>query len=271
VMVGNVPCVRHQWNGLRQLTLIGSGISDYLEPAINPQHCSAILDRWRTHLETEMDWDVCDWQDLSANTPLTGLNSSGKFELATNPDTPCSEIRLTGTFDEFRNARSKDLKRNLRRYRKKAEAVGSLQFHVVKEAHSELMKALVELHTAKWQRRGEPGMIQANGSAEFLCEIARKFGSRDMLRFFSLRFDGRIVALIVAFSYGKTMFGYLSAFDPEHESFGFGRTLLLEALQYCYENGYEAWNFLRGDEPYKFWWGAQTVPKCRIRLVRADL
>jgi CelD/BcsL family acetyltransferase involved in cellulose biosynthesis len=268
VIVGIVPCFRHQWNGLRQITLIGSGISDYLEPAIDLQYCPAILDCLRTHLEADMDWDVCDWQDLSANTPLSGLRSGGQFKLGANPDVSCSEIRLTGTFDEFRNARPKDLKRNLRRYRKKAEAIGNLQFEVVKEAHPESMQALVELHSAKWERRGEAGMIQANGSAEFLCEVARKFASRDMLRIFSLRFQRRIVSVIVAFSYENTMFGYLSAFDPENESLGFGRTLLFEAIRYCYENGYKAWNFLRGDEPYKFWWGAQVIPKCRIRLIR---
>ena len=112
-------------------------------------------------------------------------------------------------------------------------------------------------------------MIQANGSAEFLCDVARKFACRDMLRFFSLRFRDQIAALILAFPYGNTMFGYLSAFDPEHEALGLGRTLLFEAIRYCYQNGYRAWNFLRGDEPYKFWWGAQVIPKCRVRLIRA--
>jgi CelD/BcsL family acetyltransferase involved in cellulose biosynthesis len=267
-MVGIVPAFRHQWNGSRQITLIGSGISDYLEPAIHPHYCDAILDRLRTHLEAEMDWDLCDWQDLSANTPLSGLKSDGRFELLVSADTACSEIPLSGTFDEFRNARPKDLKRNLRRYRNKAEALGALKFEVVNEAQPEPMHALLELHSAKWRRRGEPGMIQANGSAEFLCEVARKFAPRDMLRFFTLRFQDRVVALIFAFPYKNTMFGYLSAFDPEHEELGFGRTLLFEALQYCYENGYEAWNFLRGDEPYKFWWGAQMIPKCRVKLIR---
>jgi CelD/BcsL family acetyltransferase involved in cellulose biosynthesis len=266
VMFGIVPCFRHEWNGLRQITLIGSGISDYLEPAINPQYCPTILDELRNHLEAEFDWDVCDWQDLSASTPLSSLN--GKFEVRTSPDMSCSEIPLTATFEQFRNARPKDLKRNLSRYRRKAEQLSPLQFAVMKEADPETMKALVELHTAKWQRRGEPGMIHANSSAEFLCDVAREFACCDMLRLFSLHFDDKIVALIVAFSYRKTMFGYLSAFDPEYESLGFGRTLLFEAIRYCYENGYQTWNFLRGEEPYKFWWGAQIIPKCRVRLTR---
>lgn len=268
--MGVVPCFRHHWNGLRQMTLIGSGISDYLEPAIDPRYCPAILDQLRNHLAEDQEWDVCDWQDLSVETPLSRLRSDGGFELAASPDVACTEIALKGSFDEFRAGRSKDLKRNLRRYRQKAEAIGPLQFEVVDEAHPALMKALVELHTAKWQKRGEPGMIQANSSAEFLSEVAREFEARDMLRFFSLRFQDKVAAMILAFPYRKTMFGYLTAFDPEHEAFGFGRALLFEALRHCYENGYEAWNFLRGEEPYKFWWGAELIPKCRVRLSRTN-
>ena len=99
-----------------------------------------------------MDWDICDWQDLSVDTPLRELKSGEHFELTSTSDLPCSEIRLEGTFDEFQNARPKDLKRNLRRYRKKAEATGSVQFEAVKEARPELMKALIDLHDAKWQQ-----------------------------------------------------------------------------------------------------------------------
>ncbi|MBV9300853.1 MAG: GNAT family N-acetyltransferase [Acidobacteriaceae bacterium] len=269
-IAGVIPLFLHQWNGQRQMTLIGSGISDYLEPAIHSQSCPEILGQLQRHLEAHSDWSICDWQDLSANTPLSKLKSNGKFDCATTDDQPCTEIRFTGTFEEFRKARPKDLKRNLRRYRQKAEALGSLLFQVTKEADPELMDALVELHTAKWQKRGQLGMIQANGSAEFLCDIARAFAPRDMLRFFSLRFAGKISALIVAFSYRNTMYGYLSAFHPQHEHLGLGRTLLYDALRHCHENGYAAWNFLRGEEPYKFWWGAQKIPKRRVKLIRAS-
>jgi CelD/BcsL family acetyltransferase involved in cellulose biosynthesis len=269
-MIGIIPCFRHQWNGALQMTLIGSGISDYLEPAIDPRYCPAILQSLRDHLQAAINWDICDWQDLSVDTPLRGLGSEGRFELTFSSDIPCSEIRLEGSFDTFQNARSKDLKRNLRRYRNKAEAMGNVQFEAVRTARPELINALIDLHDGKWQQRGEPGMIQANGSAEFLCDVAREFACGDMLRLFSLRFQDRIAAVILAISYESTMFGYLSAFDPQHEALGLGRTLLLEAIRYCYENGYKAWNFLRGDEPYKFWWGAQIIPKTRVRLIRTN-
>ena len=31
-VAGVLPCFRHEWNGRRQLTLVGSRVSDYLDP-----------------------------------------------------------------------------------------------------------------------------------------------------------------------------------------------------------------------------------------------
>lgn len=270
-MVGIIPCFLHEWNGRRQISLIGSGITDYLEPAINPQYAPEILNHVQRYLEAKTDWEICDWQDLSGETPLRDLPTNGALELNVAADTPCSEIPLTGTFEEFWCRRPKDLKRNVRRYTEKAEAAGTLEFKETRELDAEPLRALVQLHAARWKSRGEPGMINANGLAEFLCQVAREFAGRDMLQLFTLRFEGKIVAVILAFRSENTLFGYLSAFDPKYEKLGIGRTLLYEALRYSYANGYTAWNFLRGDEPYKFWWGAQIIPKCRVRLTRKPM
>ncbi len=268
LLVGVVPCFLHTWNRLRQLTLIGSGISDYLDPAISPQHSTEILDRLRLHLIENRGWQICDWQDLSSDTPLKALRSCAEFEVQVTEDTPCSRIPLIGTFEEFVRSRPKKLRRNLRQYRQRAEAVGEIQFQVHGKADAESIEALIALHTARWREAGEAGSIESNGSAEFLRDAATEFEREDMLRLFTLRFKGRIAAVMLALRNADTMFDYLTAFDPEHHAFGFGRTLISEALRYSYEQQFTCWDFLRGDEPYKFWWGAQEIPKWRIRLTR---
>ncbi len=261
-MVGIIPLFLHEWNGRRQMTLIGSGVSDYLEPAIAPEHREAVIECLRVHLAANPNWETCNWQDLSFDTPLERLASEIREE------TPCSEIRLTGTFEEYWKSRSKSLRQNVRRDRQKAESLGACEFEMSKQPDAESMNALIQLHSARWQRQGEPGMIEANRSAGFLADIAREFADRDMLRIFALRFDGRIAAVILGFAYRDTLFNYLTAFDPQYEALGLGRALLFESLRYAFENGYASWDFLRGAEPYKSWWGARTIPKCRVIVTR---
>jgi CelD/BcsL family acetyltransferase involved in cellulose biosynthesis len=265
-IVGVLPCFLHDWSGRRQLTLIGSGISDYLDPPFEVAHRPAILSALGQHLSVRSDWDVCDWQDLAFNTPLAGLvkNLNGSVL----DETPCSEVTLAGDFEEFWQQRPRHLRRNVRRYRQKAEQTGPLEFQVSGSADPELLTALAQLHSARWKSHGETGMIEANHSAAFLRHVASQFAAHEILKIFSLRFRGRIAALILAFIYQNKAYGYLTAFDPVHEQFGFGSILLFEAFRHCYAQGIQSWNFLRGDEPYKALWGAQAIPRLRLTLPR---
>ncbi|HEX4227304.1 MAG TPA: GNAT family N-acetyltransferase [Bryobacteraceae bacterium] len=258
-VAGVLPCFLHQWNGRRQMTLLGAGISDYLDPLFGPACVDKILERIREQLRGRSDWDVCDWQDLSLDTPLGALGTVIE-------DTPCSTIAIEQPFEAFLAARPNDLRRNLRRYKKKAEAMGCMRFDVAESANIELMDALITLHGARWAKTGEAGMIEQNRSEAFLRDIAERFGARGLLRIFSLRFKDRVAAIILAFCDGKAICGYLSAFDPRYAEFGFGRELLAQALRYAHERGYRRWDFLRGTEPYKFSWGAQALAKCRVMI-----
>ncbi len=204
-IVGIVPCFVHEWNGRRQMTLIGSGISDYLDPAIQPAHEGAVVDELKSHLAVNADWDICNWQDLSEDTPLKGLASE------VVEDAECRTIPLMGDFNEYWKLRSKSLRQNVRRDKEKAESTGPLQFETNKDANGDVLDSLIRLHAARWREHGEAGMIEANRSTEFLKDIACEFARRDMLRLFSLRFKERIAAVILGFSYNNTLFNYLTA------------------------------------------------------------
>jgi CelD/BcsL family acetyltransferase involved in cellulose biosynthesis len=268
-LTGIAPCFLHNWNGRRQLTLIGSGISDYLEPAIEREHAHAVIELLKENLQSREEWDVCDWQDLDADSPLATL-SGNRLHVEIRQDQPCSRIPLTGMFRDFWHARGKDLRRNVRRYGLRAEELGAVEFDVMQNLDPALLRSLIELHGARWEARGEPGMIAVNQAAEFLCDVTRQLAPAGLLRIFIVRFRKEIAALNLAFLFRNTIFSYLSAFDPKQEYFGFGRMLLQEAIQYCYAHQVTSWNFLRGAEPYKFSWGAEAVPKLRVYVRRFE-
>jgi CelD/BcsL family acetyltransferase involved in cellulose biosynthesis len=262
-----IPCFLHSWNNRHQLTLIGSGISDYLEPFIDTRNAPEVIARVSTYLDASKEWEICNWQDLSAASPLRGLRGD-TFGIQVEEDTPCSGIDLPARFDSYWVARNYDLKRNVRRDQARAEAEGKLAFEVTDSADQSLLDALIRLHTERWRRHGEAGMIAANNSAHFLRQVSAQLAQRGMLRIFALRFDEQIAAVILGMRTGETIFGYLTGFEPSYERFGVGRILLFEAIQHSVQNGYKRWDFLRGEEPYKSWWGAERVDKIRIIATR---
>lgn len=266
-IAGVVPCFLHTWDGARQLTLLGSGITDYLDPFIAVEHETLIIAAIRHHLE-EADYDVCNWQDLSAGSPLLKLAEFRSLEVTVLTDTNCSEAELGLDFNAYWHSRSSDMRRNVRRYAEKAERKGPLNFVVDCSGDSGRLDALFTLHTARWRSRGETGMVEANRSGEFMREVSELLAKREALRLFALDWDGRPVAAILAFSWKRKMYGYFSAFDPDCEHLGFGRILLSKCIHYAIDTGHTHWNFLRGDEPYKKSWGAQCLPKYRLVIRR---
>ena len=239
----------------------------YLEPPIHPANTQAALGLLSKHLSSNREWQWCDWQDLSAESPLKGLQCDDSTSLTINEDVPCSEIQFTGSFEEFWRLRSKDLRRNLRRYTDQVLLEGELQFNETTEADPVLLDTLIHLHAARWHRRGQPGMIEANGSAEFLRAVAAEFaaaacsGSSASDIKVKCRFgDGASLLKSSVWLYERVR--------PAIRGFRTGTQALIEALRRCHNDGYRAWNFLRGDEPYKFSWGAELIAKSRITLTR---
>jgi CelD/BcsL family acetyltransferase involved in cellulose biosynthesis len=267
-LVGVIPLFLHEWEGRRQLTLVGSGISDYLEPPIRPELASKAACHVTKYLAESSDWDICNWQDLSENTSLLPCPGAKTLAARAIPDLPCSEIVMDRPFAQYWSERPAGLRRNVRRYRQKAEATSPVETRTLESDYQSCLDALIRLHSARWREHGEPGMIAANRSAAFLRDAVAQLASRQMVKFFVLHFQNQMAAVILAFPYRETIYAYLSAFDPAHASFGFGRILLFDALQYAFDNGFQSWNFLRGDEPYKFEWGAHAIQKTRLIIAR---
>jgi CelD/BcsL family acetyltransferase involved in cellulose biosynthesis len=267
-LVGVVPCFLHEWQERRQVTLVGTGISDYLDPVIEPSLADRIVKAVADYLEHEPWWEVCSWQDLSAGSPFRKFAGSIGFETEVSADTPCSHIEITGTFAEYWATRSKSLRQNVRRDRVRAERCGDVIFRVLKSPSERQIEHLLDLHSARWKQAGLPGMVEANASRDFLREVVQvlALGGRAVL--FHLQIAGRIAAVNLAFQLHRTISSYLTGFEPEFEALGAGRILLHECIASAFTAGFCRWDFLRGDESYKSWWGAQKIPKCRIQLTR---
>jgi CelD/BcsL family acetyltransferase involved in cellulose biosynthesis len=264
-IIGLLPSFSVRWEGHKQLTLVGSGISDYLEPLVpeksTPDFVSALL--------TLDDWGTANWQDLNHSSPwLEKILWQPVAGFQSQPDMPCSSIRIAGDFTSYWQSRGKDLRRNLRRYRDRAEQTAPLAFAISEQADTALMDSLIHLHAARWSQRGEPGTIAANNACRFLEAMAPRMAKKGLLRIFHLSWSGRVAAISLGFSWRSHIYSYLSAFDPEFEPLGFGRLLLYESLRSVWSSGYTQWRFLRGEERYKQSWGAMTEPKMRLLLER---
>lgn len=262
-LVGLVPLYVYREGGARKLLPLGIGVSDHLEPLLRPEHGAAVL-AW---LAGRADrFDRIDLEDQAAGSALLTAPDPAGWESALHPCEPCPALRLPRGGDP-RHAVPRLAK--LPYYRRRAERLGAFTVEPTTPAHlDEHLAALFRLHAARWQARGEPGVLADPTVRAFHREAAAGLLALGQLRSFAVRIGGRIVAAYHGFADARRAYAYLSGYDPTLPHPGLGAMLIGLAVERAIGGGLEAFDFLRGREPYKYAWGAVDQPAFGRRLQR---
>jgi CelD/BcsL family acetyltransferase involved in cellulose biosynthesis len=264
-LVGLLPMFLHDWDGRRQLTLMGNGISDHLDMLAQPESAQTCA-----HLAYEFlgqrasDWDVCDWQDLPASSELLA-SVNGRFAARVSGSIPCASVALPSSYDEFLESLPHGLKRNIRRYGERLRNDHEVRFETASNDPSgELVTALTRLHQARWEAKGEQGMLA--GRDRLFRAVTPALAGSNLLRIHVLEADGQIAGIIYQLRDSCRAYGYITGFDPALDRYSPGVLLLNYAISRAIDDGAQCWGFLRGKERYKFQWGATASSKFRLRL-----
>ncbi|HEX5430525.1 MAG TPA: GNAT family N-acetyltransferase [Bryobacteraceae bacterium] len=266
-LVGLAPLFLHIWNGKRQVTFLGNGVSDRLGFLSERGSRERTQQEFFSALARESSrWDLCDLQDLPANFLAPGPPSRG-LQWTFEAQGVCSKIELPRDAEEFRAGLPGGLRRNLRRYRDKLKLVGDTVF---KSAETETeflgaLEALIMLHSARWNSQGQPGML-GSGLKRFHREAAARLWRRGKARCFTLSTFGRPLAAIYGFFDKGRFWSYQSGFDPEFAPYCPGSLILDYAIAEAIREGAREFDFLRGSERYKLDWGARFESSYRLLL-----
>jgi CelD/BcsL family acetyltransferase involved in cellulose biosynthesis len=264
-LVGLLPMFVHDWDGRRQVTLMGNGISDRLDMLAQPEFAQTCARHACAFLEQHAsDWDVCDWQDLPAKSELIAC-AKGRLETRISGSIPCASVVLPSSYDEFFEGLPHGLKRNIRRYGERLRNDHELRFETFSgDPTGELVTALIRLHEARWQAKGEQGVLA--GRHRFFRSVTPALAAADLLRIHVLEADRQIAGIIYQLWDARRAYGYITGFDPALDRYSPGVLLLNHAISCAIGEGAQCWDFLRGKERYKFQWRAVASSKFRLRL-----
>ncbi len=228
--------------------LIGEGISDYLDAIVEPDLDAATLtDGVRRAGQGARALELAA---LRPGSTLLGLALSGTIV----PSTASPVVALEAARIPRRLAYEL---RRLDRCAPRWEDEG--------EDPRALVAGLFELHRARWAARGQPGVLDDPGLAQFHEDVAANLHRRGLLRLVGLVLDGRLRAVLYGFAdHGRFLF-YLSGFDPAIARLSPGRLLIARVLERMRDDAAFELDFLRGCEPYKYEWGAVDRPSSIYR------
>ena len=126
---------------------------------------------------------------------------------------------------------------------------------------------LVELHQKRRNLLGEPGSFASERFAGFHREVTERLLRAGQLRLQWLELDGLPAAAEYQLVGNGIVYAYQSGIEPELEELSPGRLVTMASIRQAIEQGHRAFDFLRGDEPYKQHWRAEPRDCLEIRAV----
>lgn len=256
--------------GARQLTLLGNGISDRLDLLAEPQAMTGAADAVFAHLARRADcWDRLDWRDLPQTSALLSGPLPPGLRESVEAEEPCPARPLRATPQAVVAALPRKRRENIGRRGRRLAELGTVAVRAAdREGLACDLQALLDLHGARWEGRGEAGVLAADAVQAFHRRAAPRLLEAGLLRLHLLTLDGTTIAAHYGFQRGACAYSYIHGFDPAYAPYGPSTLLIAAAMEDAVRAGADTFDFLRGREGYKYDWGGLDLPQRRRRAWR---
>jgi CelD/BcsL family acetyltransferase involved in cellulose biosynthesis len=249
-----------------ELRLLGAGVSDYLDALAAPGAERNLAAAVSIELESSRaDWSFCGFDNLRERSPLLRVDAPSDAAANTMSTDPCPVVRLPDRVDDLANRITPRLASHLRYSRRRAERLGGLTIAQAKEEElQEVLTALFALHGTRWAEKGQGGVLSDADVRRFHRRAAAALQAAGLLRVSVLRLGTRVAAVHYGLRAGDRAFFYLGGFDPEFGALSGGSLAIAAAMERAIAEGASTFDFLAGQEAYKYRWGAVDRPRsCR--------
>lgn len=257
----------------RVLKFIGSeDVTDYLDLIIDRHHAEQTLEALANFLKNSAGscFDAIEWCNVMEESPtythaFAVLESVG-FQVSIKPQEVCPVIVLPNVFEAYEGQLDSKQSRELRRKLRKAEATGDMGWYrvgtthditqqlelflgLMAKSHPQKAKFLEDAQHVHFFKAFMPIALQ-NGWLELCFETVRD----------------EPVATYLNFAYGADILVYNSGIDPDkYGALSPGIVLLTHLIDDAIQRGKRIFNFLRGNETYKYLMGGRDTVIYNIR------
>lgn len=261
-MVGLAPLKRYisKVRGLlsfKVLSFIGCPESDYhdflLDEECAPEALEAIFLWLRRNIK---EWDILRIpeipQDSPSNDYLETVLYNNNFFINKRKQSACPYIDIPECEELYLYTLSSTTKKNYKYYKKRLCKLGNFSTILITnvDESEQAMEDLFNLNTKRWESVGQKGSFPTEQLRQFHKEISKILFKHIDLFFIEL--DGKRIACNYSFKYKKNIGLYLPGWDIDYKDYRVGSLIIMERIKEAIKQGYHVFDFLRGDENYKF-------------------
>jgi len=262
---------------IRALEFMGSDYvaSEYLDfifKSGTENECMRVL---TNYLMSEKDWDCISLVDIYSNSEnyrllreyISVFDCFHEYHISNN----CPYISLPKSWDIYLNSLNRKRRYNLRSREKSLQKKHTVEILYAEEHHetiNESMQRYFELQEQRIQDKGISSIVTNKKFQQFHVDIIKSFLSNGWLSLTFLKVDGDEVACLYGYKYNNKYYHYQGGFRPELKRYGIGALIISKQIEKLIESGYREYDFLRGDEEYKYDWTASSRKEVDFTIYR---
>lgn len=266
-LVGLLPLYEER-QGASWTLVGGADVSDYLDLLVLQGREEDVWGALLHHLAA--DNAALELHSLPAGSPtrslLPKLAPTHGFAVTVEREERCPVLALPGSWAGYLSSLSgkerHELQRKMRRLERLLPGV-TLRCHRAIDRLDDQMTAFFWLH--RKSKRGKARFMDER-MERFFRRMAHEFAEKGWLCLWLLEVRDVPLAALLCFDDGETVSLYNSGFDPERGELAPGIVLTAYAIREAIAQGRRRFDFMRGEEPYKYAFGAKPEDVMRITL-----
>jgi CelD/BcsL family acetyltransferase involved in cellulose biosynthesis len=264
--------------GKRKLNIVGCiEVSDYLDAIIakgwETQVYQALL-TW-LHSADAPPWDVVDLCNLPQASltyqTLPAIAEESGYRVECFQEDVAPQFTLPLHYESYLEEQvEKKQRHEIRRKQRRAEREVNVGFYIVGQEHS-LEGEVDDFIALQRASRADKSEFMTPAMRRFFTAAARVMFDAGYLRLLFLTLNDEKAAALFAFEYDRRFWLYNSGYDPDaHAQLSPGWVLLAYSIQYAIAAGCRVFDFMQGNEEYKYRFGAQDYRVMRVLIHNAQ-
>jgi CelD/BcsL family acetyltransferase involved in cellulose biosynthesis len=277
-LVGIAPLFHTQADdGHSVLYLIGCrDVSDYLDLIVETGQEEPVYRALLDYLEDHApDWDLLDFcnipQHSQTNVKLREMAEARGYQALVEVEDVCPIITLPASWDDYLMTLDKKQRHEVRRKLRKADREADTRFVIVGPEHDlrAEMQSFVQLH--QLSTPGKDEFMDPTMQA-FFFEVAEVLQAQGWLQLAFVEMNGQKAAVLLNFDYRDSILVYNSGYDPgQFRQLSPGIIVTARCIEHAISLGRSEFDFLRGDEVYKYRFGAQDTEVRRLLVAKPGI
>ncbi len=274
-LVGIVPLYVARVDGARHIRLNGgTEVADYLDlivaPGYEPRIVQGLLD-WLCGAGAPA-WDVLELVNVPeggvAHACVPAIAASLGWEVNVRVEDVCPIIPLPETWEEYLAMLNKHQRHEIRRKMRRIELETPVRWYIVDRSHDLQAEVdrFIRLHELSSPAKDA---FMTDDMKRFFRALAAVMLDAGWLQLSFIEVFGEAAASMFCFDYNDSILVYNSGYDPDkYFEFSPGIVLLSYCIRHAIEIGKRKFDFMQGDEEYKYRFGGQDTRVYRITAAR---